>query len=626
MVPRRSRLGKTMARRRARKAALSLLILAMASVALAAKAERHGARTVAGWRAAIPPLAGASYKLNSRAYKSRLVDTLRPLAAPDPAAGTPPGGSKQALPNKGASGRREGSRPPLLTRSSLDAIARDVDTRYADGARLRTAADARAAFRHDLDLAARLASLLTAGDAAPGGNRKSDGAPGSRPDAARLSTPREKYLAALSDLLLADRQSVEATLQDAALLLGESHKVSAGAQQAAEPQNEQELVKRILEGHDPLAEQGWDAEPSPAGGRTDGRKDPSRSSNSQDDDTVEKARRDLAEARREHTRAKTALTRGHPVAALLHEARAWLYAWRVHQRLGLNYEGDADGDGIPSVIELRLGASPLKTDTDSDGLTDAFEIRMAIPFHMPGQTDTDRNGTPDGAEDTDGDGLTALQEQAASTPPLDPDADEDGLPDGFEVKTFRSDPLNPDSDGDGLADGAEQRAATDPRKRDSDGDGVPDGEDTVTGTVSGPAGIQVTVTGRGDVAGSLHIRTLEGEPYFSGAPGQVGPAFTVTVEETGTATAAVSEAEIVAPYDPAAPEITDPANLRLFYLDEEWEIWRSASADQTVDRENHRVRARVKRLGTFAVFDSVRWRDAWLAPPRAGGMAGTPTP
>ena len=59
------------------------------------------------------------------------------------------------------------------------------------------------------------------------------------------------------------------------------------------------------------------------------------------------------------------------------------------------------------------------------------------------------------------------------TDPLDPDSDDDGLNDGFEVNhdptppdTYSAgqdtDPLNADTDGDGIIDGAEWLAGTDP--------------------------------------------------------------------------------------------------------------------------------------------------------------------
>ena len=54
--------------------------------------------------------------------------------------------------------------------------------------------------------------------------------------------------------------------------------------------------------------------------------------------------------------------------------------------------------------------------------------------------------------DTDGDGLTDLQEDFLATNPSDSDSDDDGLTDGDEVFVYRTDPNNQDSDGDGVID------------------------------------------------------------------------------------------------------------------------------------------------------------------------------
>ena len=57
--------------------------------------------------------------------------------------------------------------------------------------------------------------------------------------------------------------------------------------------------------------------------------------------------------------------------------------------------------------------------------------------------------------DTDGDGLTDLQEGFLGTDPNDSDTDNDGLTDGDEVFVLYSNPLSPDADGDGVPDWVE---------------------------------------------------------------------------------------------------------------------------------------------------------------------------
>ncbi len=92
--------------------------------------------------------------------------------------------------------------------------------------------------------------------------------------------------------------------------------------------------------------------------------------------------------------------------------------------------------------------------------------------------------------DTDGDGLSDIQEDANRNGTLDAgetdlynaDSDDGGESDGSEVKAKRSaldktDDMTYDTDGDGWVNGIEVLKGTEPRKADSDGDGVPDPQD-----------------------------------------------------------------------------------------------------------------------------------------------------
>jgi len=63
---------------------------------------------------------------------------------------------------------------------------------------------------------------------------------------------------------------------------------------------------------------------------------------------------------------------------------------------------DADGDGLPDMLEKRLGTNPCKADTDGDGVPDGYE-------HWSGSNPL----LPDAGTDHDGDGLTLADEYAA---------------------------------------------------------------------------------------------------------------------------------------------------------------------------------------------------------------------
>ncbi|MEM7292315.1 MAG: OmpA family protein [Pseudomonadota bacterium] len=143
--------------------------------------------------------------------------------------------------------------------------------------------------------------------------------------------------------------------------------------------------------------------------------------------------------------------------------------------------GDTDGDGIPDSLDV---------DSDNDGIPDAIEDGT-----LSGN-DTDGDGIDDaydvdatGGVDADGDGIddtvTPLDTDGDGTPDhLDPDSDNDGIPDSTEAQVDPS----ADTDGDGINDAfdVDQTGGADANgdgiddavmPPDFDGDGVPDGLD-----------------------------------------------------------------------------------------------------------------------------------------------------
>ena len=167
---------------------------------------------------------------------------------------------------------------------------------------------------------------------------------------------------------------------------------------------------------------------------------------------------------------------------------------------------DSDGDGLPDVVERRIGTDPFDADSDDDGVLDGQEPDF--------DKDTDGDGLINALDpDSDNDGLfdgTELGKDCSNpatnvkrgrcipdadptttTNPLDPDTDKGGVKDGSEdfnlngrVDAGETDPTAGhgaddkgvvDSDGDGLSDGLEMFLGSDPHDADSDDDGVPDG-------------------------------------------------------------------------------------------------------------------------------------------------------
>jgi hypothetical protein len=185
---------------------------------------------------------------------------------------------------------------------------------------------------------------------------------------------------------------------------------------------------------------------------------------------------------------------------------------------------DTDGDGINDQDEIETYLTdPKDADSDNDGVTDGTEIANGSDANDSGSvpTDSDGDGLSDAFENTyfgdttaadpfaddDGDGLNNLEEQIAGTNPFEADTDNDGISDKVELDVSM-DPTDPsdankdndgdgvsnkqevldgtnlyeaDTDGDGLTDGQEKEYNTDPLLKDTDGSGVSDGIEVALG-------------------------------------------------------------------------------------------------------------------------------------------------
>jgi outer membrane protein OmpA-like peptidoglycan-associated protein len=129
---------------------------------------------------------------------------------------------------------------------------------------------------------------------------------------------------------------------------------------------------------------------------------------------------------------------------------------------------DPDGDGLSNKEEKQLGTNGRIADTDGDGLSDGAEVLTHKT--NPTKADTDGDGLKDGEEVNN-----------YKTDPNKADTDGDGLNDGQEVGKTNTNPLKADTDGDGLNDGMEVNTSkTDPNKADTDGDGLSDGAEVNT--------------------------------------------------------------------------------------------------------------------------------------------------
>jgi hypothetical protein len=173
-----------------------------------------------------------------------------------------------------------------------------------------------------------------------------------------------------------------------------------------------------------------------------------------------------------------------------------------------NYDGDgiannlldpdSDNDGLLDGPEFLLGGGQVRPDvqdTDHDGVRDGDESAWSVDTDGDGHVnandpDSDNDGLPDkwevdhhlnmvdptdAAMDRDGDGLTNLGEYQHGTDLDDMDTENDLLLDGEEVNTYHTDPLFWDTDHDGMPDRFEALYGLDPTNP-GDAGADPDGD------------------------------------------------------------------------------------------------------------------------------------------------------
>ncbi len=114
-------------------------------------------------------------------------------------------------------------------------------------------------------------------------------------------------------------------------------------------------------------------------------------------------------------------------------------------------------ESVTPAVDTTIPRTSTTPDRDSDSTVVTTPTTTIIPETMPTETlppPTDKV-PPTTPVDSDGDGLSDVDEAAIGTSPRKPDSDNDGLFDREEVEVYETDPLVADTDGDGFIDGEE---------------------------------------------------------------------------------------------------------------------------------------------------------------------------
>lgn len=278
--------------------------------------------------------------------------------------------------------------------------------------------------------------------------------------------------------------------------------------------------------------------------------------------------------------------------------------WLGHSCLTVTASSiDGESETISVILynsnsEFKNTYGTEKRDSDDDGVNDLHEIICLLTD--PLVPDTDKNGTDDGAEDFDGDGLLNADEIKYNSDPFADDTDGDDLND-LQETVIGTDPTKADTDGDGIKDGIEYEAYLDPLNKEDGNSGL-----TVLRSESFDNGTSVDLSlyGAANKVTTVEVKELPQASIISPAtlPGMIGSGISFTMEGG---------------FDSATVYVTVPDELPedgkfygLYYVNED-EL--SLERVRAQKRNGNVIWAELEHFSVYAVLDENEVGNAILA-------------
>ncbi len=274
---------------------------------------------------------------------------------------------------------------------------------------------------------------------------------------------------------------------------------------------------------------------------------------------------------------------------------------------------DSDNDGLLDYEEELYGTDKNNPDSDDDGINDFTEIGIG---YYPNDRDSDKNGTVDGDEDFDKDGLTNSVEAGYGTCLFLPDSDFDDINDYDEIIVYGTDPNKEDSNDDGILDGDALKLGLNPASLDSDGDGILDKDEKTyqemgfqiaeDADLKGVTLVEIKGNFTNLISSTTSIEDVYGKDvYSSQIEAIVGGLVSIeTSSDFDTAT-------IVFHYDENEIGV-DEEDLCILWYDEANGDYVMLDEEQILDKENNTVSYVTTHFSEYMLISKTKWIATWI--------------